>query len=247
MYPGNVAVDPNSPAIIEATEIGNSSITWAELRERVKVCANAFRFHGVKESDRIAGFLGNHANTVVAMLAAASIGAIWTGVSPDTGVTAVLERLVQIGPKVLLVDNAVRYNGKVHGSYQKVKEIVQGLKGLRACVMFETVKGFEMKIDGLTPDEGKAWTYEKFVKRSVIHLIYCFVLICTVIHQSSFTSTNYHHLIPSTFYTPVERPEHQNASSIPQLAHYFNTKKNTFFTVISGLVIEYSISPPRHG
>lgn len=171
MYPANVTIDPNSPAIIEATEIGNSTITWAELRERVEVCANAFRLNGVEESDRIAGFLGNHANTVVAMLAAASIGAIWTGVSPDTGVTAVLERLVQIGPKLLLVDNAVRYNGKVHGSYHKVKEIVQGLKGLRACVMFETVKGFEMKIDGLNPDDGKAWTYDEFVKRSVINVL----------------------------------------------------------------------------
>jgi acetoacetyl-CoA synthetase len=167
LYPANVNIDPKSPAIIEATEIGNSTITWDELRERVWQCAIAFRFHGVRESDRIAGFLGNHANTVVAMLAAASIGAIWTGVSPDTGVTAVLERLVQIGPKMLLVDNAVRYNGKVHGSYQKVKEIVQGLKGLRACVIFETVSGFEMKTDGLTPDDGKAWTYDEFVKRSV--------------------------------------------------------------------------------
>jgi acetoacetyl-CoA synthetase len=112
LYPANLKIDENSPAIIEATESGSSTITWAELRSRVQECALALRSHGVVESDRVAGFLGNHANAVVAMLAAASIGAVWTGVSPDTGVTAVLERLVQIQPKVLFVDNAVVYNGK---------------------------------------------------------------------------------------------------------------------------------------
>ncbi|KAE8442461.1 hypothetical protein EG329_003304 [Mollisiaceae sp. DMI_Dod_QoI] len=163
LYPAKVNIDPNSAAIIEATEVGNSSITWNDFRERVRVCANAFRFHGLKESDRVAGFLGNHANAVVAMLAAASIGAIWTGVSPETGVAAVLERLVQISPKLLLVDNAVRYNGKVHGSYQKTKEVVEGLKGLQACVVFETVSEFEMNTEGLKPDGGNAWRYDEFV------------------------------------------------------------------------------------
>lgn len=168
LYPANIKIDPADPAIIEATENGSSSISWAELRERVRRCAIAFRSHGVKELDRVAGFLGNHANAVVAMLAAASIGAIWTGVSPDTGVTAVLERLVQIRPKVLLVDNAVGYNGKFHGSYHKVREIVEGLEKLQACVMFETVKGFELKTEGLKPESGKAWTYEDFINRLVI-------------------------------------------------------------------------------
>lgn len=113
----------------------------------------------------MAGFLGNHANAVVAMLAAASIGAVWTGVSPDTGVTAVLERLVQIQPKILFVDNAVVYNGKTHSSYQKVKEILAGLKGLKAAVMFETVKGHDLKTEGLEVAEGRIWTYEEFLNR----------------------------------------------------------------------------------
>lgn len=165
LYPANLTIDEKSPAIIEATEIGNHEITWAELRERVRRCAIALRSHGVVESDRVAGFLGNHANAVVAMLAASSIGAVWTGVSPDTGVTAVLERLVQIQPKVLFVDNAVVYNGKKHSSYQKVRDILAGLKGLKSAVMFETVKGFEMAVDGLEVADGKMWTYEDFVTR----------------------------------------------------------------------------------
>lgn len=249
LYPGDVNIDPNSPAIIEANEFGNSSITWKELRDRVAICALAFRVHGVHVSDRIAGFLGNHANTVVAMLAAASIGAIWTGVSPDTGVTAVLERLVQISPKVLLVDNAVRYNGKVHGSYRKVKEVVQGLKGLRACVMFETVEGFEMDVDGLELESGQAWTYDEFVKWSVSHRVSNFMLRCTVSISPlpSSTSISYRHLIHFTFYIPVERQEHQNVLFIPLPVRYFNTRKSTFFTVTFDHAIDCSISPLQHG
>lgn len=170
LYPANVDLDPSSVAIIEVNELESTFITWKDLRERVRLLTLAFQAHGIQQSDRVAGFLGNHANAVVAMLAAASIGAIWTGVSPDTGVTAVLERLVQISPRVLLVDNAVRYNGKVHGSYRKVNEIVDGLsgKGLKHCVVFETVKGAELKTEGLKPSGGEVWTYDEFVKRWVL-------------------------------------------------------------------------------
>ncbi|KAK2629737.1 hypothetical protein QTJ16_000557 [Diplocarpon rosae] len=163
LYPANLVIDESSLAIIEATENGHSSITWAELRERTRQCALALSSHGVVESDRVAGFLGNHANAVIAMLAAASVGAVWTGVSPDTGATAVLERLVQTEPKVLFVDNAVGYNNKVHGSEAKVKEILQGLQGLKACVIFETVKGYEIKTEVLDLSNGKVWKYPDFV------------------------------------------------------------------------------------
>lgn len=222
LYPANVNTDENSPAIIEATETGQSTVTWAQLRERVRQCALALQEQGVVESDRVAGFLGNHANAVIAMLAASSIGAIWTGVSPDTGVTAVLERLVQIEPKVLFVDNAVGYNGKVHGSYAKVKDILAGLKGLKACVMFETVKGFEVKTDGLTLPNGNVWKYKDFVKRLVMLLLLGSASLkwpttASGIHQHPSNSTNYQHHIRCTYCIRVAQPEHQNASFIPQL------------------------------
>jgi acetoacetyl-CoA synthetase len=86
-------------------------------------------------------------------------------VSPDTGVTAVLERLVQIEPAVLFVDNAVYYNGKVHSSHQKSVDIVKGLTNLKAVVMFETIKGYQMDISGLDAGKRKAWTYDDFVNR----------------------------------------------------------------------------------
>ena|ERR1700712_1865050 len=73
LYPANLEIDESSPAIIKATESDHFSITWTELRERVRQCANTLRSQGVVELDRVAGFLGNHANAVVPMLAAASI------------------------------------------------------------------------------------------------------------------------------------------------------------------------------
>ncbi|KAI9730447.1 MAG: hypothetical protein M1818_008142 [Claussenomyces sp. TS43310] len=166
LYPSAASIDENSVAIIEATEGAHSSITWAQLRDRVRLCSLALRSHGIIQHDRVAGFLGNHANTVIAMLAAASIGAVWTGISPDTGVAAVLDRLVQIEPKVLFVDNSVKYNGKVHGSKLKVQEIVKGLTNLEHLVVFETVEGADMYTQDIEIKSGKAWSYDDFVMSS---------------------------------------------------------------------------------
>lgn len=65
----------------------------------------------------------------------------WTAVSPDTGVAAVLDRLIQIEPKVLFSDNGVRYNGKIHESMTKVQEITKSLPTLRAAIVFRTMPG----------------------------------------------------------------------------------------------------------
>jgi acetoacetyl-CoA synthetase len=174
LYPANLDIPPSSTAVIEANELGHVSVSWAELRERVRQCAASLQSLGVQKDDRVAGFLANHTNTLVAMLAATSMGAIWTGVSPDTGVGAVLDRLVQIEPVVLFADNAVVYNGRAHGSAEKTRDIVQGLKGrgLKAVVVFETVKGFgewEKSVKELADDEKglEAFTYDDFVNMYV--------------------------------------------------------------------------------
>ncbi|TAQ87419.1 hypothetical protein B7494_g4236 [Chlorociboria aeruginascens] len=163
LFPPNINIDPSTPAIIAATESTRSTVSWGELRSRVARCTASLRTLGIRPHDRIAGFLGNHANTVVAMLAATSLGAIWTAVSPDTGVAAVLDRLVQIEPVVLFADNGVEYNGRIHESITKTREIVAELKNLKAVVVFETVPG-KVDIEGLKIGDGKAWTYEDFLQ-----------------------------------------------------------------------------------
>ncbi|KAJ6180839.1 hypothetical protein N7519_011300 [Penicillium mononematosum] len=162
LYPAT-SPDEDSVAVIGATEAAREFVSWKELRERVRLCANALKEAGLKTGDRVAGFVGNHANTVVAMLAAASIGAFWTGVSPDTGVHAVLERLKQIQPKILFADNGSFYNGKVHSSHAKVREIVSELPDLELLVLLITTPELELNLDDLRPANGKAKVYGDFV------------------------------------------------------------------------------------
>ncbi|KAH0558780.1 hypothetical protein GP486_004578 [Trichoglossum hirsutum] len=158
------AVDEDSPAVISATEVSREYVSWKELRERVRQCAASMRAIGISKGDRVAGFLANHTNTLTAMLSATSLGALWTGVSPDTGVHAVLERLVQIEPKLLFADNAVVYNSKIHDTNEKVCQIVRKLPGLEGVVIFDTVSHHRVNLSDLDiPDGRRAWTYSDFV------------------------------------------------------------------------------------
>ncbi|EAW07658.1 acetoacetate--CoA ligase family protein [Aspergillus clavatus NRRL 1] len=162
LYPAS-APDDDAIAVITATESDREHVSWKELRDRVRRCANSLKEAGLQAGDRVAGFLGNHTNTVVAMLAAASIGAFWTGVSPDTGVHAVLERLRQIEPKILFADNASLYNGKVHSAHEKIRQIVSELPQLQLLVVFETIKSHVINMDELKPAQGTALAYQAFL------------------------------------------------------------------------------------
>ncbi|QPG93935.1 hypothetical protein C2857_003663 [Epichloe festucae Fl1] len=141
--PTSTPVDPSAPAVITTTELpGDPKTTsWAELRESVRRCANALRDSGLKPHDVVAGYVSNHVEALVAMLAASSIGAMWTGISPDNGVSAVLDRLSQISPKVFFADNGTVYNGKEWPSTSKTNEIVAVLQkvGLETVVVIGNI------------------------------------------------------------------------------------------------------------
>ena len=121
------------------------------------------RSFGISWSHHVVGYLGNHINTLVAMLSATSLGATWSAVSPDTGVHAVLERMQQIDPILLFTDNAVIYNGKTHTMLDKVREIAAGLPGLKAVVVFNTVSTVDLQVDQIDIPLGKAWSYQAFI------------------------------------------------------------------------------------
>ena len=156
--------DDNSYAVIEANESTRSYVTWRELRERVRELSVALRDLGVKEGDRIAGYVANHCNALVAMLATTSLGAIWTAMSPDTGAHAVLDRIRQIQPVVLFADNAVMYNGKLHEVHDKLKDIARELPQLRACLVFETIPGHEIDLQDISVAHGKACSHSEIVQ-----------------------------------------------------------------------------------
>ena len=156
--------DDTSCAVIEANEQSYNEISWRELRERVRQCAAAMKATGIKEGDRVAGYVANHCNALVAMLATTTIGAIWTAMSPDTGAHAVLDRIRQIKPALLFADNAVLYNGKVHEVQDKLRAITKELPGLNACVVFETIAGHQVALNDIAIAGGTACSLSQFVQ-----------------------------------------------------------------------------------
>ena len=106
-----------------------------ELYDLVSRIAQALRAAGVTKGDRVAGYLPNLPESVAAMLAATSIGAIWSSCSPDFGVQGVLDRFGQIEPKVLFCADGYFYGGKAFDSLEKVREILPQLPSVRTCVV----------------------------------------------------------------------------------------------------------------
>jgi len=98
-------------------------ITYARLYEKVARLAGGMRDIGVIAGDRVAGFMPNMPETIIAMLAASSIGAIWSSCSPDFGTKGALDRFKQIEPKLLFTADAYSYNGRKFDSLLKVTEI----------------------------------------------------------------------------------------------------------------------------
>lgn len=168
LFPENADVAESSIAAITVTEDEGKTVetTWAELREAVRHCSNALRAAGLKSNDVVAGFVSNHVQAIVAMLSAAAIGAVWTGISPDNGVSAVLDRLAQIEPKVLFADNGMNYNGKPWASTEKTSQIVDGLKGkgLELVVVINNI-AVDAGLEDLKSKGVAAVEYEAFLKR----------------------------------------------------------------------------------
>ena len=102
-------------------------LSWAELHQQVAQAAQALRQAGVGVGDRVAGMLPNMPEAIIAMLASASLGAVWSSCSPDFGVDGALDRFGQVAPKVWLVPDGYYYNGKRVAVADKVAAIAAGL------------------------------------------------------------------------------------------------------------------------
>ena len=125
-----------STAIIFHGERGDRlELSWAELRRQVASVAAELRTWDVGPGDRVAGFLPNRPETVVAMLATASVGAVWSSCSPDFGADGVLDRFGQISPKVLFVTDGYFYAGKTIDSLPTVRRLCRDLPNLIQLVM----------------------------------------------------------------------------------------------------------------
>jgi acetoacetyl-CoA synthetase len=123
-------------AILFRGENGASArITYAELRQRVAALAAALQAQGVQQGDRVAGFMPNLPDTVVAMLATTSLGAIWSSCSPDFGINGVVDRFGQIRPKVLFTAASYQYGGKSLDCLEKIASVVEQIDSIERVVV----------------------------------------------------------------------------------------------------------------
>ncbi|MEV0478865.1 AMP-binding protein, partial [Streptomyces prunicolor] len=109
------AIRADEPALLYVDETHEPSpVTWAELRRQVGSLAAELRTLGVRPGDRVSGYLPNIPQAVVALLATAAVGAVWTSCAPDFGARSVLDRFQQVEPVVLFTVDGYRYGGKEH-------------------------------------------------------------------------------------------------------------------------------------
>ena len=140
-------------ALIYRTESGDTQRrTYAELRTEVGRCASALRQLGIRPGDRVAGYLVNGPETVIAFLACASIGAIWSACSPDFGVAGARDRLGQIEPRLLIASDRYDYNGRRFECLTTIQALTAEVPSIRHVVVvpFAQSPDSEISPDWLT-------------------------------------------------------------------------------------------------
>ncbi len=112
-------------------------ITYAELYNEVRKVATGLKKLGIKKGDRVAAFMPNMPETIIAMLAASSLGAIWSSTSPDFGIKGVLDRFSQIEPKVIFAADGYFYKGKAFDSQEKLRGILTSLPSVENIILVD--------------------------------------------------------------------------------------------------------------
>ena len=151
-YPEHVLrAEPDGPAIIARSEDGSRhELSMAELRKNVARIRFGLLQLGIGRGDRVAALVSNTPEAIVAMLATASLGAIWSSCPPEFGVESVLDRFSQIEPKVLITVDGYRFRGRVFDRREAVRQIEAGLPSLAHTVVVPQV--------GLGLDGALTWT-----------------------------------------------------------------------------------------
>jgi len=128
--------DPGEVAVLHASELRElDTLTWGELSAQVAAAAGGLRVLGVRRGDRVVAYMPNIPETLIAFLAVASIGAIWSSAAPEFGARSVIDRFAQIEPKVLLAVDGYRHGGKDFDRQAVVAGIVAELPSLEHVVL----------------------------------------------------------------------------------------------------------------
>ena len=137
------------PAVIYNNERQrNQEISWSELEQKVASFSNFLRANRIGKGDAIVGFLPNIPESIIAFLAASSIGAIWSSCSPDFGADSVLERFEQIDPKVFIFADGYTYNGRKFDKRGVASDIIKRLDNVELTIgvgFLENSEHFQME------------------------------------------------------------------------------------------------------
>jgi len=156
-------------------------MTYAELYDEVASVAQSLRNAGVQTGDRVVGFMPNMPETVVAMLAASSIGATWSSCSPDFGIKGVLDRFGQIKPKVLFTADGYFFKGKRLDSLERISSIIKELPSVQKVVVVPyTIQHPDIGIlsravlydDFKSPGSGLALEFEQLPFSHPLYIMY---------------------------------------------------------------------------
>lgn len=136
-------------------------LTYNELYRLVAACSSGLKKLGVKSGDRVAGFVTNIPETIIAMLSTTSIGAIWTSCSPDFGIQGVIDRFGQVRPKVLFAVEGYQYNGKFISCKEKIRKITSLIPEIEKVIWLQGFHKLKIgKLGKIRPQVIKA----KFIK-----------------------------------------------------------------------------------
>lgn len=127
--------DDTAAMVFQAENRPERALSWAEVHSQVSSLQQFLKSQGVGVGDRVAGFVANTPETIIAMLAVASLGAVWSSASPDFGVQGILDRFGQITPKVLFAHEGYFYNGKKVDILEKVVGVLNELPTVQATVL----------------------------------------------------------------------------------------------------------------
>ncbi|MCJ7539651.1 MAG: acetoacetate--CoA ligase [Desulfobacterales bacterium] len=127
--------DDETALVFRGEDRVTRKMTYAELYDETARVARSLKSAGIQSGDRVAGFMPNMPETIIAMLAAASIGATWSSCSPDFGTKGVLDRFGQIEPKVLFTADGYFFKGKHFDSLEKISNIIKEIPSIEKVVV----------------------------------------------------------------------------------------------------------------
>ncbi|MGE3348722.1 MAG: acetoacetate--CoA ligase [Ramlibacter sp.] len=147
------------PAIISRNEKGNHrELSWPELRRQVASLALHLQAQGLQPGDRVAAYLPNIPEAMVAFLAVVSLGGVWSICAPDMGTNAVLDRFRQIEPKILIACDGVSYGGRDFDRTGVVAELRAALPSVTHLIVHDNLGSTEGAMNLLAPDARLSWT-----------------------------------------------------------------------------------------